>query len=148
MIQPQRRQRRNIQPQEGARSTKGIINNNRASRFSICAFCAFWWLILLLSLCSLWLISLRHHQLPLPQIFYSIAQLRGFFKFKFLCVLAHFKIETRDRFFNLLWTVAFDVLQLQRDFEIISLSRRHQSRFDWLDDRHWRNPVFAIIDFL
>src|SRR5204863_4050456 len=45
LFEPQRTQRKSNQPQKGARSTKGIIKTKRPSAFSLCAFCAFSWLV-------------------------------------------------------------------------------------------------------
>src|SRR5438270_10671490 len=67
--------------------------------------------------------QLRHHQFSLTQIFNSIAQLGGFFKLKFLSVLAHLEFQARDRFFNLLRAVIGDVIQFHRHFEVISFRR-------------------------
>src|SRR5205807_6732169 len=83
--------------------------------------------------------TLCHLQLALAQILDSIAQLRGFLEFETLGMRAHFKLQTFDRFVDLLRTVAVHVFQFQRDFEVVGLCRSHERRFDWLDDSSWRS---------
>src|SRR5437016_11348673 len=73
------------------------------------------------SLWPLWLIvRSRHGQLTLAQILDPIAQLRCLFKLKPFCVLTHFKLKALDCLFDLLGAVAFDIIQFQGHFEIIS----------------------------
>src|SRR5205807_8447849 len=79
--------------------------------------------------------ALGHLQLALAQILDSITQLRGLLEFETLGVRAHFKLQTFDRFVDLLPTVAVYVFQFQRHFEVVGLCRGHERRFDRFDDR-------------
>src|ERR1051325_4135133 len=54
-------------------------------------------------------------------------------------MFAHLEIEPRDRLFDLRGAIAFNIVQLQRHFEVVGLCRGNQRRFDWFDDRLWGN---------
>src|SRR5437773_12264217 len=80
---------------------------------------------------------LSNLQFALAQILDSIAQFRSLLEFETLGVRAHFKLQTFDRFVDLLRTVAVHIFQFQRDFEVVGLGRSHERGFDWLDDGSW-----------
>ena len=63
-------------------------------------------------------------------------------------MLAHLKVEPVDRLVDLLGAVTFDVFQVQRHLEIVRFGCGHERRFDRLDDRFRRDPVFAVINLL
>src|SRR3982750_4392929 len=92
--------------------------------------------------------GLHDLELTLSEDLNPVAQLSGPFKLKPLRRRAHLYIQPSNRRFEISRRVVFNLVNLGRNFEVISFRRRNQRRLDRLHDRLRGDAVLAIKNLL
>src|ERR1043165_2213981 len=92
--------------------------------------------------------ELHHLQFTFAENLDPITQLSRLLKLKPLRRATHLDLEPRNSRFDVCRRIVLNLLNLRRHFEVVSLRRGDQGRFNRLHDRLRRDAVLAIELFL